>query len=293
MLLEAALIASRFLHDAGALGLFGAALFPFYSFRAGEAWPDAVVRWRSAALMVLAALALVGAVCWMFATAANMGGDAASALAPDVWSALFTDSDFGWIWCARLALGAVLLLAALTRWQTGPLFAGLAGLYLASLAGVGHTRVQEGAAGLLHVSADAVHLLAAGAWIGALFSLGWMAARLPAAPGTTLALRRFSGIGQTAVALLILTGVANAVLAMDHPLALFATTYGCLLALKLMLVTAMLAIAAMNRFVLVPQLTENDFAVSRLRWHIAGEQFLAIGVVVVVAILGMSDPTGG
>jgi putative copper export protein len=34
------------------------------------------------------------------------------------------------------------------------------------LAGVGHTQGHEGVTAIVHVTADAVHLLAAGAWLG-------------------------------------------------------------------------------------------------------------------------------
>jgi putative copper export protein len=45
---------------------------------------------------------------------------------------------------------------------------------IASLAGVGHTRIEEGWAAVLHVTADAAHLLAAGAWLGGLAPLGFI-----------------------------------------------------------------------------------------------------------------------
>jgi len=44
-------------------------------------------------------------------------------------------------------------------------------MLLVSLAGVGHSQIEEGAAGAVHVVSDAAHLLAAGAWLGGLVPL--------------------------------------------------------------------------------------------------------------------------
>ena len=39
---------------------------------------------------------------------------------------------------------------------------------------VGHSQIEEGVAGVIHVTSDAAHLLAAGAWLGGLVPLGFI-----------------------------------------------------------------------------------------------------------------------
>src|SRR3546814_15811165 len=53
-----------------------------------------------------------------------------------------------------------------------------AGGGLSSLAWSGHGAATEGGAGMVHLGADILHLLAAGAWVGALAALLLMASQI-------------------------------------------------------------------------------------------------------------------
>ena len=94
--------------------------------------------------------------------------------------------------------------------------------------------------GILHLAADALHLLAAAAWIGGLVSLV-LAARRSATPSDRrigVALRgtrtaRFSTLGIVSVATLLVTGIVNAWILVGSFHALVVTGYGRLLMLKL------------------------------------------------------------
>ena len=77
----------------------------------------------------------------------------------------------------------------------------------ASVAGTRHTQVGGSVDGLLHVGADAAHLLAAGAWLGGLIALVFLLRERP--PASAGILTRFSGMGYVAVSVLILTGLVN------------------------------------------------------------------------------------
>src|SRR3546814_12018793 len=53
----------------------------------------------------------------------------------------------------------------------------LGGVALTSLAWTGHGAMDQGSIGWVHLSADIVHLLAAGAWIAAILALGTLLLR--------------------------------------------------------------------------------------------------------------------
>lgn len=91
----------------------------------------------------------------------------------------------------------------------------LSALFLATLAGVGHTQVEHGFSYAVHVIADGIHLLAAGAWLGGLIPLGYIVSRSVLLHSTSAAKEaedaaiHFSGVGYAAVAALIGSGVIN------------------------------------------------------------------------------------
>lgn len=286
----AALVTARLLHYAGALVVFGAALFPSYAF--GRATPPTGSESTFKRIRVSAAiLAVVGAVLTLMATAANMAGDIAAARQPEMLAAVALETEFGRIWVGRLAVGGLVLALAVSGAGSGWLPILSAG-FLASIALTGHARVETGAGGLAHMSVDALHLLAAGAWLGALMPLGWLASRRPEAEGTAAAMRRFAGVGALSVAMLVATGGANAAFLVEQPAAVFTTNYGRLLALKVGFFALMLGLAALNRFAVVPRLggADHHASIRRLRAHIALEQLLGLLVIAAVALLGTMDP---
>lgn len=95
-----------------------------------------------------------------------------------------------------------------------------------------------------------LHLLAAAFWIGALAPLS-SAALLPT--GADL-LHRFGNIAAFGVAVLIIAGTALAYLLSGSLAALFGSAYGLGLLFKVGIVSALLALAAMNKVRLVPAL---------------------------------------
>ncbi|WFU74965.1 CopD family protein [Bradyrhizobium sp. CB2312] len=145
--------------------------------------------------------------------------------------------------------------AALAEWLALAAGLGLA----ASLAWTGHAGSTLGAIGDVHLAADALHLIAAAAWIGGLVSLVlfFAAARNQAtawAPVAGDAAERFSILGMVSVATLFVTGIVNAWILVGSFRGLFTTEYGRVLMLKLGIFAAMLAVAAINRFYLMPRL---------------------------------------
>ena len=285
------LVVVRFAHYSVVTVLFGAALFPLYA-GSGSALPR---RWMSGAAWA----ALLTTAAWFLATVAEMSGDVSAAFMPDTLWSVLKDMAFGQLAAVRLGL-AGLTVWALAKRAPAWIVATLSGLLLASLAGVGHARLQAGLAGLADTVADGLHLLAAGAWIGGLAPLSLLSVihdRGSAAErGFGQTLHRFSLMGYGAVGTLIATGLFNGWRLVGSISNLVTTPYGQLLALKVGLFLAMLALAAINRLWISPALWApplgSDTApwLQRLKRHIAAEQGLAILVLAVVSWLGVIEP---
>ena len=150
-----------------------------------------------------------------------------------------------------------------------------------------------------------MHLLAAGAWLGGLVPLGFILLDYARGVGERTVdveriLLRFSSMGYVAVATLIVSGLVNSWFLVGSVSNLLKTPYGQILLGKLTLFTAMLALAAANRFWLVPRMIEirDDSGapavwLGRLRHHVVGEQFLGLLVLLAVSILGTMRPAVG
>jgi putative copper resistance protein D len=152
----------------------------------------------------------------------------------------------------------------------------------------------------IHVTADAVHLLAAGAWLGGLPPLGVVVVACRTQQlsndNAVFVLSRFSGMAYLAVAALVASGAVNSWFLIGSLSALIGTSYGELLLLKLGLFGLMLCLAASNRFWLVPALAKSstasrsDLTLTKLRRHIIAEQILGGLVVGIVSLLGTLSP---
>ena len=167
--------------------------------------------------------------------------------------------------------------------------------------------MEEGWQGAVHVVADAAHLLAAGAWLGGLVPLGFILLGYGgkrAEAGTVDVdgvLMRFSGMGYVAVATLVGTGLVNSWFLVGSVSSLVSSAYGWILIVKLVFFAGMLALAAANRFWLVPALEaagRSDTGVSeawrtKLRKHVLSEQALGLLVLVCVSIIGTIRPAIG
>lgn len=231
-----------------------------------------------------------------------------AALPSHVLAMIVTGTDFGVAWCVRMAALLLFVLAGMNLQRLRAPCAVLAaygGVALATLAWGGHGAMHDGAVRYLHLASDVVHLLAAGAWVGALAAfllLAW-----PGLPGQGDALvllsrtaNGFARIGTRIVALLVITGVLNYWLIVGPAMPVFAPmSYGGLLAAKLALFAAMLGLAAANRFALAPRLEaaartgERGLAlraVQALRRSLLLEAGAAALVLALVAVLGMLSP---
>ena len=292
--MEIGLAVSRFMQFAAAATLFGVPAFVLYG--PGREMTDRERAWLKGAIALALVTAWLGAIAMLLAQTWTMTGDAASAIDPaSVW-AVVTETYFGMIWSIRLGVLALMsaLVVLLPRRLLAVTICG--GLVAGSLAWLGHGGEGVGLLGDLHRIADVLHILAASFWIGALIVLA-LVLRAGDRERSLGALTRFSGIGLPVVAGIALSGAINAwAILMPNDLdRLFATPYAVVLITKVALFGAMLALAALNRFVLAPRLGaagDQAGSIAALRWSVGAETASAVLILVIVAVLGVLEPPG-
>lgn len=221
-------------------------------------------------------------------------------LDPSLVSMMLTGSALGWAAMGRMAALGLALLVLLIRPRAGlaPV-AALGAVATASLAWGGHAAASMGGQALVRLGGDIAHLWAGLTWLGALllFTAQVWTAR---ADGDHAPLARglagFALIGTVLVGVLVVSGIGNLLfLASPGEWAQMASTpYGRLILTKLALFAGMLALAAHNRFHLVPALEHGRTgAIAALRRSVSLETVLALGVVWCIAYAGTLDPMGG
>ena len=291
MSIELALVLARWAHYTALTTLFGLSLFPAYN-RNLNVRPV-----RQHGLFWLAVATTVSGLIWGLASVAEMSGTWVSAVDPSMLAMIIQSTPFGLVWSARVigALATVLLLWP-SQTTSSPWISAAAATLLASIALTGHTREETGFLGAAHIVVDAIHLLAAGAWLGALTAFISMMARRDLAEGVARSLHDFAGVGALSVALLAATGVINGALILRDPSLLLTSAYGGLLLAKVALVAIMVVLAALNRFWLSPILLRDDSILETrkmVRRLIIAEQFTGLAVLLIVAMLGTMDPRSG
>jgi copper resistance protein D len=242
--------------------------------------------------LVASLVALLTAIAWLVLESAAMADDWSAAIDPDQIGAVLTDTGFGHAWALHLILAAALVVVAFSSAGWGAT-AVASGALLASLGLVGHAAMQTGAEGVLHRANHAIHLLAAGAWIGGLvpFAMCLRAyQRDDLRKDAVRAMTSFSFWGQLIVAAIIVTGVVNIALTSHHPPLPPTTPYRALLVTKLVIVAIMIGLALFNRFVLAPRLKTSPNTLATLRATSLAEIALGCIVVALVSVFALFDP---
>ena len=266
----------------------------------------AVVRMQTlrVAWIGLAVAAASGAF-WVLIQAAAMSGlSLKEMMAADVLPTVMNETQFGVVTEIRLVL-AIMLAGCLTFDRYAPLrWLGLASAIglTAAIAWTGHAGSGVGETGMLHLTADVLHLIAAAAWLGGLVSLALLLASarrhggLAWASAAHDAARRFSTLGIVSVGAIFATGIVNTWILVGSVHTLIVADYGRLLMLKITLFAAMLSIAAANRFFVAPRLaleSENAsrrVALGRLTRNSMFEIALALTIFGLVGVLGTMHP---
>jgi putative copper resistance protein D len=307
--------AFRFLHLAASVYALGAFVFlcliaqPAVHRAGAEAQFPEFVQRQQRLIAVAVAVAFATGLIGFFLEAAIMSGrDVGAVFNADMMIDVL-GTHYGHVWVLRqillLALGGLLWFMLHTR-ETSPrtLYAGLAlaATALAALAGTGHAVAGEGTTLYLQFTSDALHLLAAGSWVGALVPLAvlltWCRGKnsIWADAVARESTRRFSWLGIATVSTLVVTGLFNAwVLVGDIP-PLVGTDYGLLLLAKVSLLLPMLAFAATNLLYLRPRLLTASHGHSlnglfaKLRRNTFAEAGIGVLILMLVAVLGITPP---
>jgi putative copper export protein/mono/diheme cytochrome c family protein/peroxiredoxin len=312
--MNALFVTVRAIHFASAMLLFGELVFvlcvakPMWRVASNaildgndvSRWPVRIAVWGLVASMA-------SGVAWLAIEAAVMSGmPLEQAVNRTTVGLVLSETLFGKVWLLRAAVGIGLgaLFTAITttrddrrrsRLTIGA--AVLAGVYLATLAWAGHAAAGPPAERSLHLPSDVVHLLAAGAWLGALPGLAFLLGRaqrmsdVPSANTAADVTRRFSALGVVIVGALLLSGLANTWYLVGDVPALVGTDYGRLLLAKLALFATMIALALVNRLRLMPRLyTRDRAALHGLRRNALLEAGAGLLVVTLVGVLGTTVP---
>lgn len=278
-----ALVLCRFVHFIVVLMLFGAWLFRPLLLKDEALQVDRrlarLARW-------LTAIALASGIAWALLITASMAGSAAAAFDPDTVALVLGNTFFGQVWRWHLLINAALVALLFTPWRSSmPLRLGLSALLLATLAPVGHGAMLDGLSGQLLILNQIVHLTCVAAWLGGLLLLV-MILRQPTEP-VPVVLRRFSGVGYTLVAGLLITGLINVRVLTGQwwPTPLF-NGFALILLIKALLVVAMLGLALFNRL----RMEDCEQRMGTLRRSVMLEWLLGIGAVAAVSLLGTLPP---
>ncbi len=300
----------RALHIAATLLIAGACAFEFLILRRTDWRSDPSIsrpvhRWLHALRVGGVVVALPSWAAWLALLAVSMSGlPASQAWSADVLRTVVTRTTFGHVWLIRVVLFA--FITARLAWSrpaqarqsaiVDALDAAASAGLVCSLAWTGHALGTHPA----HLLVDAIHLLAATAWLGMIPPL-WLVVRC--APSSSAwsqfavaAASRFFLPGVTAVAVLAATGIGNSVWLLDSAADLLTTKYGVLLAAKVLLFIAMLALATVNRRLTrrLPAIVLQDerrAALSGLRTSMLAELVCGAVVIALVGWLGVTAPT--
>ena len=299
--MDAAYPLLRFAHYGLLLGLFGLTAFRSFGLRSvGGQAENPTIGLR---ITMSAMAALVVSIALMLVSIAAMMAQPVSQLEWATIEAMILSTDLGWAFLARVGflIAAVATCILLRRSARGYATAALCfGLAVATLPWSGHAAASEGLLGTAHRINDAVHLLAAGLWLGA---IGWflyltVAAHRQVTPAAPLLadVHKFAPLGIFLVVVVAITGAINAhlIFGIENSLTVVETNYGWLLAVKILLVGIMISFGARNACIGRLQAVSDNVSInlSKLRASLGAELTLAFLVLGLMAFIGMLSPMG-
>jgi putative copper resistance protein D len=302
------LMSIRFALFAVLMLIAGLAAFPLHALELGERQDPELGSIISRPLPWLCAAALFLSLMGMAVLTASMQGVGIFAIDPAMVITLVSETDVGVAWLVRMAalLVAAVVAFRIARNPVAPTMIAAAGaVALATLVWSGHAGASEGTAGRIHRASDALHLIAAAIWLGAI--AGFLLMLRPGEPVakarlamTARSLDRFAPVGTLCVLLIATTGLVNGqmIVGAANIGRSIASPYGQLLAIKLVLFAAMLALAAANRWRLTPALrrafdepdTDPARAARAMRRSLVLEALAGLAILALVAWFGMLEP---
>lgn len=258
-----------------------------------------VVEQRLRSLCVLGSWSILAlGVVRLLSHGATLSGSMAALSIGDLGD-LLARSTFGRGWLLQMSAVIALLLVlrppGATRWRV---LAGITVALAVSAALLGHPAAVTGMP-LVAVGLDAVHVLGAGGWAGAILVMSLVVlpqvVRVAVDHRLLLArnlLRAFSPLALTCAAVLVVTGAASAWLQLGAVGLLFGSPYGLALVRKVVVVLMIAGLGAYHWRVAQPSLN-SERSITRLRRSIALDVVLVLTVLVLTAILTGTTPPAG
>jgi putative copper resistance protein D len=302
-------LTARWLHLAASILLVGVSIMIVM---AGRSDRPTARRWERRMLAAgrgLALLALVSGLGVLAAQAALFEGRAGAAFELGALTRVLLDTQAGHVWLVRFGFLAVLAAFLLVRlsvakpadWRAARGEAVLlAAAALVPIAAAGHAAAAEPDTARA-IALDALHVIGAGVWVGALLPLALllrMAATeggADARPYAVLAARRFSRTALVTMLVLMATGVLLASIHIGTVAGLVGTSYGHLLLVKIGLLLLAMALAAVSRLVFLARLpgdgpTVGRPAMRRLARLVGLEGAIGLAILAIVAVLNLTPP---
>ena len=299
----------RWLHLLGLIMLSGPIVMLLVLVHSG----DAVVAqrlWRLSRLGALVSVPAAGVM--LLAQTVGINGSVAEAMHRDaVIDVLRT--HWGGLWATRTFIAVALIV--LTHWMArrrsvapspsswAGLAVAIAGLAVLILATALNSHSAATPPVVLSVAVDWLHLAATATWVGGLLALSvcvlpWTRSMEPKPRREMLArlVSRFSNMSLVAVEVLIVTGLYHTWAHVSGPEALSTTPYGQALLVKAALIALALVPAAVNLFIVRPQLaaptddTQVERSSRRLGRLIRSEAVVAVGILGAAAMLTSLPP---
>lgn len=141
------------------------------------------------------------------------------------------------------------------------------------------------------LACEAVHVLAASAWLGSLLPLALFIRSAPPRASVAVALR-YSVFAKPLVVAMVVTAFWQGVVLVGGFPALFQTTYGAVVLIKIALFAILVGFALRHRYGMVPALADADRAVvgRALAASVAVETAFGIAIVLAAAVLASLAP---
>ena len=210
---------------------------------------------------------------------------------------ILSKTGWGQAWIIQVAAAVVILAVSFRRGASGVWFAAaIAALVMAATPALSGHAAASPRWSTLAIGTDALHVIAAAGWLGSLLFV--IAVGVPAlvrvgAESRWIAIaslvEAFSPVALTFAAVVLLTGTVSAWLRVGSIPALWSSSYGRTLLVKLSLLTGVVATGAYNWRRVRPSLG-TESATMRLRKSAAIELTIGALVVVVTALL-VATPT--
>jgi putative copper resistance protein D len=285
------LATARAVHFASLMAIFGGSIYALLLRYAGIGGSPA--KGTRVLYATAATLAIASGVVWFCLVAGQMSGSWQGSIDPGTIELAAIGTRFGHVFVVRfIGLAGLWIFCAAGDRSDSAACSILAGLLLASLGLISHAAAIDDDIVSIGAISDAAHLLTSGYWLGGLMILAILLQRHSEDRAfLTGSLRVFSTWGTLAVAVLVVTGLANAISILPLNEMSLGNSYFDLLLVKVALASIMIGLAILNRWRFAPALRNDaDGAVQRLRASVGGEFVLGLAILAIVGLLGVMPP---